>query len=149
MVEVGVDAPNATVMTIESGQRFGLAQLHQLRGRICRGSHPGYLCVFADIKTDEARQRLQSFEKTTDGFELAEVDFQMRGPGDLLGWRQHGLPPFRMADLIRDQEILDQARRDAQKLANSDEFFDDPAWDRMRRLVWARYGKSLELAEVG
>ncbi|HAY79073.1 MAG TPA: ATP-dependent DNA helicase RecG, partial [Planctomycetaceae bacterium] len=82
VVEVGIDVPNATLMTIESGERFGLAALHQLRGRISRGSHPGFLCVFADPQSAESKTRLEAFSKTTDGFELAEVDFQMRGPGE-------------------------------------------------------------------
>ena len=93
VVEVGVDVPNATLLAIESGQRFGLAQLHQLRGRIGRGAHPGYCCVFAEPTSPESQQRLEAFVNSTDGFELAEIDFSLRGPGDLLGTRQHGLPP--------------------------------------------------------
>src|SRR4029079_10047893 len=89
VVEVGVDVPNATLMTIESGERFGLSQLHQLRGRITRGSFPGYCCLFASPQTEDSQQRLEAFAKTSDGFELAELDFQHRGPGDLLGSKQH------------------------------------------------------------
>ena len=88
VVEVGVDVPNATLMTIESGQRFGLAQLHQFRGRISRGTFPGFCCVFGDPQTDESRERLKAFVATTDGFELAETDFKLRGPGDIFGTRQ-------------------------------------------------------------
>ena len=116
VVEVGVDVPNATLMIIEDGERFGLAQLHQLRGRISRGSHPGYLCVFANPQTDDGVKRLDAFTRTTDGFELAEIDFELRGPGDLFGSKQHGLPPLRIADLTRDKALLDEARRDAQAL---------------------------------
>ena len=90
VIEVGVDVPNATLMTIESGERFGLAQLHQLRGRISRGRHPGFCCVFADPQTEEAQKRLDAFTSTTDGFRLAELDFEIRGPGDLFGTKQHG-----------------------------------------------------------
>jgi ATP-dependent DNA helicase RecG len=149
VVEVGVDVPNATVMTVEGGERFGLAQLHQLRGRISRGTHPGYLCVFAEPKTDEARQRLEALARTTDGFELAELDFRLRGPGDLFSARQHGLPPFRVADLTRDGEVLDEARRDAQVLVADAASFGRAEYARLRRMVSRRYGQALELADVG
>ena len=120
VVEVGVDVPNATLMTIEGGQRFGLAQLHQLRGRISRGKFPGFCCVFADPQTEESQKRLKAFVASTDGFELAETDFQLRGPGDLFGTKQHGLPPLRIADLLRDADVLEEARRDAQALVAAD-----------------------------
>jgi ATP-dependent DNA helicase RecG len=149
VVEVGVDVPNATLMTIEGGERFGLAQLHQLRGRISRGAHPGYLCVFAEPKTDEAHERLQAFSRTTDGFELAELDFRLRGPGDLFSARQHGWPPFRVADLTRDAAVLDETRRDAQQLVAEGAVFLGPEWVRLRRMVSHRYGQVLELADVG
>jgi len=149
VVEVGVDVPNATLMTIEGGERFGLAQLHQLRGRISRGSYPGYLCVFARVGTEEAQQRLDAFAKTTDGFELAELDFQLRGPGDLFGARQHGMPPLRVADLQRDTEWLQEARTDAQALVAHDPDLADPQFARLRRMVLARYSKALDLGDVG
>jgi len=149
VVEVGVDVPNATVMTIEGGERFGLAQLHQLRGRISRGAHPGYLCVFADPKTEESRQRLAAFSETTDGFQLAELDFRLRGPGDLFSGRQHGLPPLRMADLVRDTAILEEARRDAQALVADASAFRQAEFARLRRMVAKRYGQTLEIADVG
>lgn len=148
VVEVGVDVANATVMTVEGGERFGLAQLHQLRGRIGRGGHPAYLCVFAEPQGEEARQRLQAFAATTDGFQLAELDFRLRGPGDLFSARQHGLPPFRVADVMRDAAILEEARRDAQVLVGRDPTFSPPGWERLRRMVQRRYGQALELADV-
>ncbi len=149
VVEVGVDVPNATLMTIEDGHRFGLAQLHQLRGRISRGSFPGYCTVFADPPTDEAARRLAAFVGSTDGFELAETDFAIRGPGDLFGTKQHGLPPLRIADLLRDGEILGEARRDAAAITALDPGLSDPSNKRLRRMTLARYGKALELGDIG
>jgi ATP-dependent DNA helicase RecG len=149
VVEVGVDVPNATLMTIEGGERFGLAQLHQLRGRISRGAHPGYLCVFATPANDEGQERLDAFTKTSDGFELAELDFRLRGPGDLFGTRQHGLPPLRIADLRRDAVLVDEARAAAQSLIESDPDLANPAFARLRRMVFHRYGEALDLGDVG
>ncbi|NQU26179.1 MAG: ATP-dependent DNA helicase RecG [Candidatus Nealsonbacteria bacterium] len=149
VVEVGVDVPNATLMTIESGQRFGLAQLHQLRGRVSRGAFGGFCCVFADPATDEARERLKAFVGTTDGFELAETDFKLRGPGELFGTKQHGLPPFRIADLSRDTTVLEEARRDAQTLVTADPGLTQPQHARLRRQMLTRYGQALELGDVG
>src|SRR5262245_43999114 len=149
VVEVGVDVPNATLMTIEGGERFGLAQLHQLRGRISRGRHPGYLCVFASPANDETHERLDAFTKTSDGFELAELDFRLRGPGDLFGTKQHGLPPLRVADLARDAAVVEEARQDAQQLIASDPELSNPAFARLRRMVFHRYGEALDLGDVG
>jgi ATP-dependent DNA helicase RecG len=150
LVEVGVDVPNANLMTIENGERFGLAQLHQLRGRIGRGSYPGYVCIFTGTTaTVEARQRLAALAATSDGFELAEIDFQLRGPGDLFGTSQHGLPPLRIADLLRDGEIAEQARADARRLLASDPDLQDPSFAALRRRVWRRYGQVLDLGGVG
>jgi len=148
VVEVGIDVPNATLMAIESGERFGLAQLHQLRGRIARGSFPGFCCVFADPQTEEARKRLDAFVSTTDGFRLAELDFSIRGPGDLFGTQQHGIPPLRVADLQRDADCLEKARRDAKALVADDPGLTKPEHARLRRMVLARYGKALELGDV-
>ena len=149
VVEVGVDVPNATLMTIESGQRFGLAQLHQLRGRISRGRFPGFCTVFAETSTDESVERLRAFTSTTDGFELAETDFQLRGPGDLFGTRQHGLPPFRLADLSRDAALLEEARHDAQSLTATDPTLAAPEHTHLRQRVHLRYGQALDLGDVG
>ena len=149
VVEVGVDVPNATLMTIEDGHRFGLAQLHQLRGRISRGRFPGFCTVFADPTTDESRARLEAFISTTDGFKLAEEDFKLRGPGELFGTRQHGLPPFRIANLTRDWQVLQEARRDAQALAATDPNLANPKHTLLHRMVQNRYGKALDLGDVG
>ncbi|MBN1591412.1 MAG: ATP-dependent DNA helicase RecG [Pirellulales bacterium] len=149
VVEVGVDVPNATLMTIESAERFGLAQLHQLRGRISRGRYPGYCTVFAETESEEALARLKAFTSTTDGFRLAEVDFSLRGPGELFGTRQHGLPPFRIADLLRDTDFLEEARRDAAALVTDDPGLAKEKHAKLRRQMLTRYGKVLELGDVG
>ncbi len=150
VIEVGVNVPNATVMTIENGERFGLAQLHQLRGRVRRGNFPGYVCVFATPGNLAAQERLEAFARSTDGFELAEIDFSLRGPGDLFGTRQHGLPPLRIADLQRDLEVLEQARDDAMALLATDPpAFFQPECEHLKRQVLRRYGKALDLGDVG
>ncbi len=149
LVEVGVDVPNATLMTIESGERFGLAQLHQLRGRIGRGKHPGFCCVFAAPQTQESQERLKAFESTSDGFALAEIDFRLRGPGELFGTRQHGLPPLRVADLQQDAALLAEARRDAAELVAADPGLSQPQHVILRQRMLARYGKALDLGDVG
>lgn len=149
VVEVGIDVKNATLMVIEGAERFGLAQLHQLRGRVCRGERPGMLCLFADPKTEASKKRLQAIVDSTDGFTLAEIDFSLRGPGDLFGTKQHGMPPMRIADLQRDTDLLMEARRDAQSLVADDGDLSDPSLSRLRRMVLARYGQALELGDVG
>jgi ATP-dependent DNA helicase RecG len=149
VIEVGVDVPNATLLAIEDGQQFGLSQLHQLRGRVSRGSQPGYCCVFANIGNELARRRLQAFVETTDGFRLAELDFELRGPGDVLGTRQHGLPPLRIADLARDAEVLQEARCDALAMVAADPGLALPEHERLRRMTLVRYGSVLDLGTVG
>ncbi|HLI30734.1 MAG TPA: helicase-related protein, partial [Terriglobia bacterium] len=114
VIEVGVDVPNATVMLIEHAERFGLSQLHQLRGRIGRGRKKSYcLLLAADSRNPEADERLRTMTETTDGFKIAEVDLKLRGPGEFFGTRQWGIPAFRIANLLRDQEILEWAKREA------------------------------------
>jgi ATP-dependent DNA helicase RecG len=114
VVEVGVDVPNATLMLIEHGDRFGLSQLHQLRGRIGRGSKKSYCLLMADERRSEvAEERLRTMMETTDGFRIAEIDLKLRGPGEFFGTRQWGIPAFRIANLLRDQEILEWAKHEA------------------------------------
>ena len=149
VVEVGVDVPNATVITVSGAERFGLAQLHQLRGRVGRGNRPGYCGVLVSETSDAARERLDAFAKSTDGFELAELDFQLRGPGDLFGAQQHGLPPLRIADLQRDREVLEETRREAQLLVADDPNLQHPNNARLRQQMMQRYGAALELGDVG
>jgi ATP-dependent DNA helicase RecG len=150
VIEVGVDVPNACVMVIDSAERFGLAQLHQLRGRVGRGRHAGFCAVLVNSQlTEPARKRLDAFAATADGFELAEMDFQFRGPGDLFGTEQHGLPPLRIADLRRDQALLKAARQRAQQLFAKDPGLQRPEHARLRRQMLIRYGQALNLADVG
>jgi ATP-dependent DNA helicase RecG len=114
VIEVGVDVPNASVMLIEHAERFGLSQLHQLRGRVGRGATESFCILLAQFsKTKEARERLKIMEETTDGFKIAEKDLEIRGPGEVMGTRQSGIPAFRVANIVRDQKILELARREA------------------------------------
>src|SRR5204862_6866916 len=122
VIEVGVDVPNASVMIVEHAERFGLSQLHQLRGRVGRGAEKSY-CVLltSDKKTSIAKERLGIMAKTTDGFVIAEKDLELRGPGELLGTRQSGLPEVRIGNLVRDQQILELAKHDAELYLNKRE----------------------------
>jgi len=149
VIEVGVDVANASVMTIVGAERFGLAQLHQLRGRVGRGSHAGFCGVMLEEIAEEGRERLEAFASSTDGFELAELDYRLRGPGDLFGTQQHGLPPLRIADLRRDRELLEEARREARSLVTADPGLQQPGHTKLRRQMLLRYGKALELGDVG
>jgi ATP-dependent DNA helicase RecG len=150
LVEVGVDVPNACVIAIDSAERFGLAQLHQLRGRVGRGSLAGFCGVLLqDELGEQSRARLDAFVSTTDGFALAELDFQLRGPGDLFSTQQHGLPPLRIADLRRDQSVLEEARRAAERLFAADPGLHSDDHHRLRRQMLARYGSALDLSDVG
>lgn len=120
VIEVGIDVPNATVMVIEHAERFGLSQLHQLRGRIGRGAQQSHCFLLAEAKSKEAKLRLKAMIDSTDGFHIAEVDLRLRGPGDYCGTRQSGLPNFRVADIIRDEKILKEARKAAFDLVEED-----------------------------
>jgi ATP-dependent DNA helicase RecG len=120
VIEVGVDVPNATVMLVEGAQQFGLAQLHQLRGRIGRGTQESHCIFVGDLKTPEAKQRLQVLAQTTDGFRIAEADLKLRGPGELLGQEQSGLPAFRFGDLVEDLALIERARALAARLLAAD-----------------------------
>jgi ATP-dependent DNA helicase RecG len=115
LIEVGVDVPNATVMLVENADRFGLAQLHQLRGRIGRGAHESQCILISGAKNDEARERLRVLAETGDGFKIAEADLKLRGPGELLGQQQSGAPRFRCGDLVEDLGLIRQAREIARQ----------------------------------
>jgi ATP-dependent DNA helicase RecG len=135
VIEVGVDVPNATVMLIENAERFGLAQLHQLRGRIGRGQHQSYCILMTDTKDPLALEKLSILEKTNDGFEIAEADLRFRGPGDLLGTAQSGLPPLRVADLLQDADLLDEARGIARSILDRDPGLQSAGNQRFLRIV--------------
>ncbi|MBW8863576.1 MAG: ATP-dependent DNA helicase RecG, partial [Verrucomicrobia bacterium] len=115
LIEVGVDVPNATVMLVENAEHFGLAQLHQLRGRIGRGAHESFCILVSDAKHDEARARLKILEETNDGFKIAEADLKLRGPGELLGQEQSGSMRLRFGNLVEDLSLIRQARELAAK----------------------------------
>ena len=150
VIEVGIDCPNATVMLVEHAERFGLSQLHQLRGRIGRGPHPSLCLLLAAPRIGrEAWRRLKVMEETTDGFRIAEEDLAIRGPGEFLGVRQWGLPDFRVANLIRDVRLLQQARREAFALIDEDPHLSKEGHLPLRKSIRARWQERLELASVG
>lgn len=148
VVEVGVDVSNATLMVILQADRFGLSQLHQLRGRVGRGIHPGYCFLFSYTESEEALKRLAVMEQTTNGFEIAEADFQVRGPGDIFGTRQHGELPLRVADLRRDDDLLQETREIALRLVEKGEF-DQPRFAPLKIRVLDRFGQLLDLGQSG
>jgi ATP-dependent DNA helicase RecG len=148
VIEVGIDVPNATVMLIEHPERFGLSQLHQLRGRVGRGADQSYCILLGDVGP-EAAQRLDVFVGTDDGFQIARADLRLRGMGDLFGERQSGVPTFRVADPLRDEELGDRARMAAERLLGQDPELAKPEHAGLRRQLGERYARSLELFRVG
>jgi ATP-dependent DNA helicase RecG len=139
VVEVGIDVPNATVMLVEGANRFGLAQLHQFRGRVGRSEHQSYCLLLSDSPTPEAQERLRAIESTQDGFVLAEKDLELRGPGEFFGTRQSGLPDLRLARLS-DVRILEQARTEAQALFQDDPGLSKPEYRLLARQVAEFWG---------
>lgn len=149
VIEVGVDIPNATMMVIEHAERFGMSQLHQLRGRVCRGPQSGQCYLFAHTASPESQDRLKFFCSTTDGFLLAEKDFELRGMGEFFGTRQHGASELKIAHPIKDIEMLEFARHDALELLKKDPGLQKPEHAGIRAAVLSRYGKMLSLAGIG
>ncbi|MBX3374057.1 MAG: ATP-dependent DNA helicase RecG [Phycisphaeraceae bacterium] len=149
IIEVGIDIPRATVIVVEHADRFGLAQLHQLRGRVGRGDQPGVCLLIADPTTPDATARLDALVKTDDGFRIAEADLQIRGPGELFGARQSGLPPFRVADFARDLPLLSVARRDADAWIALDPTLSFPQHSAARTRMLDAYGSAFGLGDVG
>jgi ATP-dependent DNA helicase RecG len=142
VLEVGVDVTNATIMLIENAERFGLAQLHQLRGRIGRSEHKSYCILLSSNQTEDASAKLGVLERTTNGFEVAEADWELRGPGDLLGTAQSGLPALKIGDLKRDAELMRRARSAAMSIFEIDARLDLPENQRFRRLIVEQQGQS-------
>jgi ATP-dependent DNA helicase RecG len=148
VIEVGIDVANATVMLVEHPERFGLSQLHQLRGRVGRGGEASYCILLGDVSPDTA-ERLHVFVRTEDGFEIARADLRLRGMGDLFGERQSGVPTFRVADPLRDEELNERARDAAAALLDADPDLTRPEHAGLRKAMGERYSRSLELFRVG
>ena len=145
VIEVGVDVPNATLMVIENADRFGLSQLHQLRGRVGRGKDKSYCILFSDNKNPETLARLKALCKTNDGFRIAEEDLAMRGPGDFFGSRQHGLPQFKTANLSLDMAILKDAKEAAETTLHDPDFVRDPVFPHLQQRVQALFQDSTNI----
>lgn len=135
VVEVGVDVPNAVDMLIENAEQYGLSQLHQLRGRVGRGSYQSYCILITDAQNEEARARMRVMCETSNGFVIAEQDLKLRGPGDFFGQRQHGLPQLQIADLNNDLDVLKDAQQTARSLLEEDPALEAPAHRGLRAEV--------------
>ncbi|MGB8225783.1 MAG: ATP-dependent DNA helicase RecG [Sedimentisphaerales bacterium] len=149
LIEVGIDVPNATIMVIEGADRFGLAQLHQLRGRIARSSSKAYCLLVAQTENETAKSRLEIMERSNDGFEIAEHDLKIRGPGELLSARQHGLPDLKIANIIDDFDLLTLARKDAFELVEKDPMLKSAEHKNIRAELGRKFADSLGLVDVG
>ena len=145
VIEVGINVPNATVIVIENSERFGLAQLHQLRGRVGRGSHRSYCFLILDGGSEIAEKRGQIMEASSDGFFIAEEDLKLRGPGEIFGTRQHGLPDLAITDLSKHMKILEQAKEEAKAMLADDPALDAPEHSALRRRITKLFGEDLTL----
>jgi len=150
VIEVGIDIPEASLMVIEHADRFGLSQLHQLRGRVGRSTIPGHCILMAQYEvSEEAKRRLMVMEKSNDGFRIAEEDLAMRGPGEFMGTRQWGIPDFRVANIVRDGRLLQEARNDAFRIVEKDPLLEKPENQALKKVLFHRWGHRLELAKTG
>jgi ATP-dependent DNA helicase RecG len=148
VVEVGVDVPNATIMVVEGADRFGLAQLHQLRGRIGRSDAKSYCFLFAETDNETAKSRLEIMARSNDGFEIAEHDLRLRGPGEMFSTRQHGLPDLKIANIVDDFDLLMMARKNAFEMVSNDPMLRQAEHKNIRRALLAKFGDAIGLADV-
>jgi ATP-dependent DNA helicase RecG len=148
VIEVGVDVPNATVMIVQHAERYGLAALHQLRGRVGRGHKPSLCLLIAEDRGELAARRLDILHRTTDGFRIAEEDLRLRGPGELLGTRQHGWPEFRVANLVEDVELLMQARDDAAEITRDDPGLKKPLHAALKSELRRRFREKVAFIDI-
>ena len=149
VIEVGIDVPNATVMLIDNAERFGLSQLHQLRGRVGRGSETSYCLLVSSASSPDATERLIAMTKTSDGFEIAEMDLRLRGPGEFFGTRQHGLPQLKLADITTELDMLAQCREDALAILNADPKLAAAIHKPLRDALARQFGNAIQLAQIG
>ena len=143
VVEVGVDVPNAAVMVIENAERFGLSQLHQLRGRVGRGQHESSCILITDNTSEECVKRMKIMSSTTDGFKISEEDLKMRGPGDFFGSAQHGLPPLKIADIACNMELMSMAQSCAKELLSADPTLSRPEHKALKMEVLRLFEKDI------
>ena len=149
VIEVGIDVPNATIMVIENAERFGLAQLHQLRGRVGRGEHQSVCYLIASPRTDDGFKRVKTMTQTNDGFKLAEVDLEIRGPGEFFGTRQSGLPDFKIANVIQDVTLLEAAKTEASRLVKAHPRLNHPTHQVLKTLLQDQWKEHLQMASIG
>ena len=149
VIEVGIDVPNATLMVIENAERFGLSQLHQLRGRVGRGAHRSTCYLVASPRGDDSYQRIQAMIRTNNGFQIAEADLNIRGPGEFFGTRQSGVPNFKIANIIQDATLLEAAKKEAELLIKADPRLDAYKHQLLKRMLQKHWRNNLEIASVG
>ena len=149
VIEVGIDVPNATLMVIENAERFGLSQLHQLRGRVGRGKHQSACYLVAIPKGDDSYQRIQAMIRTNNGFQIAEADLNIRGPGEFFGTQQSGVPNFKIANIIHDATLLETAKKEAELLVKADRGLNAPTHQLLKRMLQKHWRDNLEIASVG
>ena len=149
VIEVGIDVPNATLMVIENAERFGLSQLHQLRGRVGRGEHQSACYLVAVPKGNDSYQRIQAMIRTSNGFHIAEADLNIRGPGEFFGTRQSGIPNFKIANIIQDASLLETAKMEAERLIKADPTLTAADHQLLKQMLKDHWRGNLEIASVG